>query len=112
MKEHEDRLANLDITELKRLVAQAPGYVCHETRSECLHCGEGEEMGPVSYCSTCNIAYHNDVCMKFFPYEDNHILCDTCVDERTTEIALELMSTCDICNAWKEEMTYGRLKQM
>eukprot|EP00956_Cyclotella_meneghiniana_P000766 scaffold831_cov42-Cyclotella_meneghiniana.AAC.2 len=41
--------------------------------------------------------------MKFFPYGDNHILCDMCVDERTTEIALELMSNCEICNAWKEE---------
>eukprot|EP00956_Cyclotella_meneghiniana_P026387 scaffold56866_cov26-Cyclotella_meneghiniana.AAC.4 len=102
-KEHEDRLANLNIAYLKRLVSRAPGYVYHDTRKECFHCGEGEEMGPVSYCSTCNIAYHDDVCMKFFPYGDNHILCDMCVDERTTEIALELMSTCDICNAWKEE---------
>eukprot|EP00956_Cyclotella_meneghiniana_P030749 scaffold78357_cov30-Cyclotella_meneghiniana.AAC.1 len=92
-KEQEDCLANLDIEDLKRLVSRAPGYVYHDTRKECFHCGEGEEIGPVSYWSTCNIAYHEDVCMKFFPYGDNHILCDMCVDERTSEIALELMST-------------------
>ena len=102
-KEQEDRLANLNIEDLKRLVSRAPGYVYHDTRKECFHCGEGEEIGPVSYCSTCNVAYHEDVCMKFCPYGNNHILCDMCVDERTTEIALELMSTCEICNAWKEE---------